>query len=195
MAGGLSAAAARSGSGAALRPRHRRRPPQRAGAVHAGGAGADLRDARHAQPHRAETDVPAMLVLMLIMAADGILLARRVNKAVDAKFPDNGESHWKLGVYAAGRLHRCRMRAPRPQVERGRQGRLSRSGTCARWCSVGIRSGKSRWAEGMPSPATGPVCYLATGAAAGRTRTGRRASPGTATAACRLGDRREHRRG
>ena len=63
---------------------------------------------------------PAMLVLMLIMAADGILLARRVNKAVDAKFPDNGESHWKLGIYAAGRASQIRrMRAPRPQVERG----------------------------------------------------------------------------
>lgn len=63
---------------------------------------------------------PAMLVLMLIMAADGILLARRVNKAVEAKFPDNGESHWKLGIYAAGRASQIRrMRAPRPQVERG----------------------------------------------------------------------------
>lgn len=63
---------------------------------------------------------PAMLVLMAIMAGDGILLARKVNKAVDAKFPDNVESHWKLGLYAAGRASQMRrMRAPRPQVERG----------------------------------------------------------------------------
>ena len=63
---------------------------------------------------------PAMLVLMVIMAGDGILLARKVNKAVDAKFPDNIESHWKLGLYAAGRASQMRrMRAPRPQVERG----------------------------------------------------------------------------
>lgn len=63
---------------------------------------------------------PAMLVLMAIMAVDGILLARKVNKAVDAKFPDNTEGHWKLGLYAAGRASQMRrMRAPRPQVERG----------------------------------------------------------------------------
>jgi len=63
---------------------------------------------------------PAMLVLMAVMAIDGVLLARRVNKAVDAKFPDNAESHFKLGLYAAGRASQLRrMRAPRPQVERG----------------------------------------------------------------------------
>ncbi|MGY4708962.1 DUF3043 domain-containing protein [Mycolicibacterium sp. CBM1] len=63
---------------------------------------------------------PAMLVLMAIMAVDGILLARKVNIAVDTKFPDNTEGHWKLGLYAAGRASQIRrMRAPRPQVERG----------------------------------------------------------------------------
>ncbi len=63
---------------------------------------------------------PAMLILMAIMGVDGFLLARKVNKAVDARFPDNGESHWKLGLYAAGRASQMRrMRAPRPQVERG----------------------------------------------------------------------------
>ncbi|AQT82729.1 hypothetical protein B1R94_10990 [Mycolicibacterium litorale] len=63
---------------------------------------------------------PAMLVLMAIMAVDGILLGRKVNKVVDAKFPDNTEGHWKLGLYAAGRASQMRrMRAPRPQVERG----------------------------------------------------------------------------
>jgi hypothetical protein len=63
---------------------------------------------------------PAMLVLMAIMAIDGILLGRKVNKAVDAKFPDNTEGAFKLGMYAAGRASQMRrMRAPRPQVERG----------------------------------------------------------------------------
>lgn len=63
---------------------------------------------------------PAMLVLMLLMAVDGILLGRKVNKAVDAKFPDNTEGAFKLGLYAAGRASQMRrMRAPRPQVERG----------------------------------------------------------------------------
>lgn len=63
---------------------------------------------------------PAMLVLMAIMALDGFLLARKVNRAVEAKFPENAESHWKLGLYAAGRASQIRrMRAPRPLVERG----------------------------------------------------------------------------
>ena len=63
---------------------------------------------------------PAMLLLMGIMAVDGYLLARKVNRAVDVKFPDNTERNWKLGLYAAGRASQIRrMRAPRPQVERG----------------------------------------------------------------------------
>lgn len=63
---------------------------------------------------------PAMLLIMLIMGIDAILLARKVNKAVDAKFPDNTETHWKLGVYAAGRATQIRrMRTPRPRVALG----------------------------------------------------------------------------
>jgi DNA-directed RNA polymerase subunit K/omega len=39
---------------------------------------------------------------------------------VDVKFPDNTESRWKLGLYAASRASQIRrMRAPKPQVERG----------------------------------------------------------------------------
>jgi len=63
---------------------------------------------------------PAMLVLMALMTLDGVLLGRKVGKMVDAKFPSNAESHWKLGIYAAGRATQMRrMRTPRPQVERG----------------------------------------------------------------------------
>lgn len=63
---------------------------------------------------------PAMLLVMLIMGIDAILLSRKVNKAVDAKFPDNTETHWKLGVYAAGRATQIRrMRTPRPRVALG----------------------------------------------------------------------------
>jgi hypothetical protein len=63
---------------------------------------------------------PAMLVLMALMTIDGVLLGRKVGKLVDAKFPTNTESRWKLGLYAAGRASQMRrMRAPRPQVERG----------------------------------------------------------------------------
>ncbi|KMV21605.1 DUF3043 domain-containing protein [Mycobacterium heckeshornense] len=63
---------------------------------------------------------PAMMVLIVIMAIDGILLGRKVAKRVDEKFPDNTESRWKLGWYAFGRASQLRrMRAPRPQVTRG----------------------------------------------------------------------------
>ena len=62
----------------------------------------------------------AMLVLVVIMLADALLLGRKVNKLVDAKFPKNTESGWRLGFYAASRASQLRrMRAPRPQVKRG----------------------------------------------------------------------------
>lgn len=62
----------------------------------------------------------AMLALMVIMAIDGVLLSRRINKRVAAKFPDNTESGWKLGFYAASRASQLRrMRVPKPQVSRG----------------------------------------------------------------------------
>ena len=61
-----------------------------------------------------------MLALVVVMLADGLLIGRRVNKLVNAKFPDNTEGGWKLGFYAASRASQLRrMRAPRPQVERG----------------------------------------------------------------------------
>ncbi len=63
---------------------------------------------------------PAMLVLVAIMAIDGVFLARKVGKLVDVKFPGNTESRWKLGFYAASRASQLRrMRAPRPRVNRG----------------------------------------------------------------------------
>lgn len=63
---------------------------------------------------------PAMLVLAVVMTIDGFLIGRKVNKLVDAKFPDHTEGRWKLGFYAASRASQLRrMRAPRPKVKRG----------------------------------------------------------------------------
>lgn len=63
---------------------------------------------------------PAMLILMAIMIVDGFFLGRKVNRLVDQKYPDHTESGWKLGFYAASRASQLRrMRAPRPQVNRG----------------------------------------------------------------------------
>jgi hypothetical protein len=62
----------------------------------------------------------AMMGLVVIMIIDGLLLGRKVNRMADAKFPDNTETGWKLGFYAASRASQLRrMRAPRPQVQRG----------------------------------------------------------------------------
>lgn len=62
----------------------------------------------------------AMLILVVVMLIDGFIVGRKVNHMVDAKFPDNTESGWKLGLYAASRASQLRrMRAPRPMVERG----------------------------------------------------------------------------
>jgi hypothetical protein len=63
---------------------------------------------------------PAMTVLMALMLLDGLILGRKVAKRVDEKFPEDTESRWKLGLYAASRASQMRrMRAPRPQVKHG----------------------------------------------------------------------------
>ncbi|MGA8543963.1 MAG: DUF3043 domain-containing protein, partial [Mycobacterium sp.] len=62
----------------------------------------------------------AMLVLMALLLLDGIILGRKVARRVDEKFPNDTESRWKLGLYAASRASQMRrMRAPRPQVKHG----------------------------------------------------------------------------
>jgi hypothetical protein len=63
---------------------------------------------------------PGMMVLVVVMLVDAVFLGRRVNRLVDAKFPKNTESGWRLGFYATSRASQLRrMRAPRPQVKRG----------------------------------------------------------------------------
>ncbi|MEO8815009.1 MAG: DUF3043 domain-containing protein [Mycobacterium sp.] len=65
---------------------------------------------------------PAMMLLMVLMAVDGVVLGRKISKLVDAKYPDNLESRWKLGLYGVSRASQMRrMRAPRAQVRRGDQ--------------------------------------------------------------------------
>lgn len=63
---------------------------------------------------------PLMLLLMIAMMVDGFLLARKVNQAVDAKFPGHPETRGKLGLYAVSRATQLRRsRTPAPRVERG----------------------------------------------------------------------------
>jgi hypothetical protein len=63
---------------------------------------------------------PLMLLLTVAMMVDGLLLARKVNRCVDAKFPDHAETRFKLGIYAVSRATQLRRsRLPRPRVERG----------------------------------------------------------------------------
>lgn len=63
---------------------------------------------------------PMMLLLTVAMMVDGLLLARKVNRLVNAKFPENGETRFKLGMYAVSRATQLRRsRIPRPRVERG----------------------------------------------------------------------------
>ena len=63
---------------------------------------------------------PIMLLLMIAMIVDGFLLARKVNRAVEAKFPGTAETRGKLGLYAVSRATQLRRsRTPAPRVQRG----------------------------------------------------------------------------
>ncbi len=73
-----------------------------------------------ASPKLALYSPPFTLLLVLVMVVDGFLLVRKVNKAVDAKFPETTETHRRLGLYAISRATQLRRsRVPRPRVERG----------------------------------------------------------------------------
>jgi hypothetical protein len=58
--------------------------------------------------------------VVVVMALDGLLLGRKVARKVDETFPEDTESRWKIGLYAASRASQMRrMRTPRPQVKHG----------------------------------------------------------------------------
>ena len=109
-----------------------------------------------------------MLVLVGIMVIDGFFLGRKVNQLVDAKFPDNTESGWKLGFYAA----RSRLSAA-TDARAPAAGEPRRSGHLRSGARSGARRHPDRaspeWAETAIAASVGaecPVRYLATGATA-----------------------------
>ncbi|MBC2680949.1 DUF3043 domain-containing protein [Corynebacterium anserum] len=61
-----------------------------------------------------------MLVLFAIMLAEGLIMGRRVNREVNARFRNNPHSKFSLGMYAFTRATMIRrMRTPAPQVNIG----------------------------------------------------------------------------
>ncbi|MDJ0393036.1 DUF3043 domain-containing protein [Rhodococcus sp. G-MC3] len=62
----------------------------------------------------------AMFVMMLFMVIEGVYIGRQINNRVRERFPDTEDGGFKLGWYAFVRASQLRkMRAPKPQVERG----------------------------------------------------------------------------
>ncbi|WP_291478157.1 DUF3043 domain-containing protein [Corynebacterium sp.] len=61
-----------------------------------------------------------MLVVIVILVIEGLFLARKVNRLVTERFPDNSFGKWTIGFYAFTRATMVRkMRTPAPQVNIG----------------------------------------------------------------------------
>ena len=61
-----------------------------------------------------------LLAFVVLMAIDGIILGRIVNRRVAERFPDTADGGFKLGWYSFTRAMQLRkMRAPRPMVSHG----------------------------------------------------------------------------
>lgn len=62
----------------------------------------------------------AMLVMVAVMAVEGFVLGRKINREVRERFDDVRDSRFSLGFYAFVRASQLRkMRTPRPQVAVG----------------------------------------------------------------------------
>ena len=60
------------------------------------------------------------MIMLAVMAAEGIYLGFSVSRKVSAKFPDDTSNRLGLGWYAFSRATQLRrMRVPKPKVERG----------------------------------------------------------------------------
>jgi hypothetical protein len=61
-----------------------------------------------------------MLVVIIVLVIEGLFLARKVNRLVNERFPDNSFGKWAIGFYAFTRATMVRkMRTPAPQVNIG----------------------------------------------------------------------------
>lgn len=72
------------------------------------------------RPELAGIPMLILLVMVAVMAIEGILTGRRVNNRVRERWPDTTETGFRLGWYAFMRSTQLRrMRIPRPQVKPG----------------------------------------------------------------------------
>lgn len=61
-----------------------------------------------------------LVAFVVLMAVDGVILGRLVNRRVAERYPDSQDGGFKLGWYAFTRAMQLRkMRAPKPSVSRG----------------------------------------------------------------------------
>ena len=61
-----------------------------------------------------------LVAFVVLMAVDGFILGRLVNRRVAERYPDSQDGGFKLGWYAFTRAMQLRkMRAPKPSVSRG----------------------------------------------------------------------------
>ncbi|VDR40121.1 Protein of uncharacterised function (DUF3043) [Tsukamurella paurometabola] len=72
------------------------------------------------RPEMAGVPMLILLVMVAVMAIEGILTGRRVNNRVRERWPDTTETGFRLGWYAFMRSTQLRrMRIPRPRVKPG----------------------------------------------------------------------------